>query len=534
MTKPVSLKDKATARNIRTVQVTAAVLILLVIAAAGVWLLKSATPYGPGLRNDSVQYIFGARNLLAGNGYTRTSGGGELKPISTVPPMFSTAIAALSLSGLEAMRAARLLILILFALDIILLGYLIKRLTHSWGFALAGAALFAFSSVILDNFAWLMSETLFVFFWLVCFIIYDRYTHSPGKWWLVVLGVACGLAYLTRYIGVTMAVTFTLLLLLFEPGWRARLDSVICLLLPFGTCLAGWAIRNTILIGNPANRTLISHIVTAERIHFGVANFWKWLLPAGLENFLLAYPQSFQIAFYVFIIVLIVGLITALVTSLRRRAEDASQRKLPSGLLALGLFGVVYLGMTLFSMSFIDASTVLDHRLLIPIYLSLWILSMAGFTWLFARPGVVWKIISVLVILISLVTGIIDARAQAAVLSRDGLGFDSYGTKMSPTIQYIQRMEPITIYTNKAYMVYIVTGRLAYMVTGSLDPVTRLPRDGNAQEYASMRAAVMAEEAVFIYFKDEGYLTDPWFMMLTEGLSPIEEYSDGVIFKGVD
>lgn len=63
-------------------------ILLILVGMLAAWTLKIATPYGLGLRNDSVQYIFGARNLLAGNGYMRTSGGGELKPITTVPPLF--------------------------------------------------------------------------------------------------------------------------------------------------------------------------------------------------------------------------------------------------------------------------------------------------------------------------------------------------------------------------------------------------------------------------------------------------------------
>jgi hypothetical protein len=203
-------------------------------------------------------------------------------------------------------------------------------------------------------------------------------------------------------------------------------------------------------------------------------------------------------------------------------------------LLVIGVYGFIYVGMTLFSMSFIDASTVLDTRLMLPVYLVGWILVMAGFAWLYSKKHIAWKIATVFVLLVCLAMTFNDGKARVVELSRDGLGFDSIGTKMSPTISYIEQMQPIIIYTNKAYMVYIVTGRLAYMVTGPVDPVTLLPRAEDAAEYEKMRASVMAEDAVLIYFKDEGYATDPWFLMLTRGLSPIEEYSDGIIFKGVD
>ena len=507
-------------------------ILLVVIGGLAAWMLKTATPYGLGLRNDSAQYIFGARNLLAGNGYMRTSGGGELKPITTVPPAFSTAIAAVSLSGLEAMRSARFLIIALLGLDVILLGYLVYRLTRSVGLALAAGALFGCSVVILDNFAWMMSEPLFVFIWLACFILFDRYVKSRRKLWLVVLGFLCGVAYLTRYIGITLPVTFGLVLVIFEPGLKPKLISVSCLVLPFLPFVAGWAIRNTLLIGNPANRTFLSHIVTPEKIQYGIDNFWDWLLPNSLADILAKNQYSIHILFYILFGLFLAGTCYAIVRMFRQRATQTRTAAISLGLLAVALYGLVYPIMTLFSMSFVDASTILDHRLLIPFYLVVLILFMAGLAWLFARQAVIWKVVTVLVILTSVgVTGW-EGWQEVKTLEQNGLGFNSLGVKESPTIRYIEQMPPGILYTNKAYMVYIITDRLAYMLTGPTDPVTTLEREHSGAEMAAMRQAVIEGTAYLVYFKDEGYATEAWYLALTAGLRPIEEFSDGIIFKG--
>ena len=42
-------------------------LILLLISLLGVGIMLYSTPFGIGLVNDSVGYIDGARNILAGN-----------------------------------------------------------------------------------------------------------------------------------------------------------------------------------------------------------------------------------------------------------------------------------------------------------------------------------------------------------------------------------------------------------------------------------------------------------------------------------
>ncbi|GEM_PF-1115752 len=507
-------------------------ILLVLIGGMAAWMLKTATPYGLGLRNDSVQYIFGARNLSDGNGYMRTSGGGELKPITTVPPVFSTIIAMTSLSGMEAMRSARFLIIVLLALDVVLLGYLVYRLTRSTGLALAAGALFGFSAVILDNFVWLMSEPLFVFFWLACFILFDVYVAKARTGWLALLGVFCGLAYLTRYIGITLPVTFALLLVIFEPGWKRKFISLAYLIVPFLPFAAGWAIRNTLLIGNPANRTLLSHIVTGEKIQFGIDNFWDWLLPNNLADFLAANQPTLQIIFYVLFGSFLVGTCFAIVKTTRLQAARGRTAGVSLGLLSVALYGLVYPAMTLFSMSFVDASTILDHRLLIPFYLTILILLMAALAWLYAHQSIIWKVVTFLVILASVgITGL-EGWQEMKTLGQSGQGFNSLGVRESPTIRYIEQMPAGVIYTNRAYMVYILTDRLAYMLTGPTDPVTTLEREGSGDEMAAMRQAVMSGTAYLVYFKDEGYLTDSWYLALTEGLRPIEEFSDGIIFKG--
>src|SRR5512133_3157661 len=78
---------------------------LIIILAAGVGALVYATPYGPGLINDSVVYIGGAENILAGHGYSRTSGGGEIKPLTVNVPLYSYTLAAAARTGLDFIKA---------------------------------------------------------------------------------------------------------------------------------------------------------------------------------------------------------------------------------------------------------------------------------------------------------------------------------------------------------------------------------------------------------------------------------------------
>ena len=272
--------------------------------------------------------------------------------------------------------------------------------------------------------------------------------------------------------------------------------------------------------------------MTPEKIRFGIENFWDWLLPNNLADFLARNQAGLQILFYILFGLFVAGTSYAIVRAARQTAKKTQAAGVSLGLLAVALYGLVYPIMTLFSMSFVDASTILDHRLLIPFYLAVMILLMAGLAWLFARQSAIWKVVTILVILACVgVTGL-EGWQEVKSLGQNGQGFNSLGVRESPTIRYIEQMPPGVIYTNRAYLVYILTDRLAYMLTGPTDPVTTLEREGSGDEMAAMRQAVAAGTAYLVYFKDEGYATDPWYLALMEGLRPIEEFSDGIIFKG--
>jgi hypothetical protein len=94
--------------------------LLLLIAAVGVGLILYETRIGPGINGDSVHYIMGAENLLLGNGFSRWSGGGEIRPITGFPPFYSTVLACMGFIGLDLFQVARILNALLFGANIFL------------------------------------------------------------------------------------------------------------------------------------------------------------------------------------------------------------------------------------------------------------------------------------------------------------------------------------------------------------------------------------------------------------------------------
>jgi hypothetical protein len=189
-------------------------LMLLMLAIAGAVSLARSTPYGLGLVNDSAAYLGGAMNLKQGDGYTRISGGGEIKPITHFPPLYSILIAGISMTGIDIFQAVRILNIALFALSVILIGISVYIISASAPFAIFGASLLAFSDLHLEIYAVALSESLFLVLMLAAYLLLARNINSDRWIWLILAGLMLGLAYLTRYAAVSLWITAILALIL--------------------------------------------------------------------------------------------------------------------------------------------------------------------------------------------------------------------------------------------------------------------------------------------------------------------------------
>ena len=138
--------------------------MLLLLAVGGVALVLYHSRYGLGTTGDSVHYLMGAQNILSGEGFGRTTASGEVRPITMLPPFYSTAMASTGLLGLEIPDGARVLNALLFGANIFLVGLLVYRHTKSVWASLTGAAVILTFRDVIQYHAWQMPEALFIFF----------------------------------------------------------------------------------------------------------------------------------------------------------------------------------------------------------------------------------------------------------------------------------------------------------------------------------------------------------------------------------
>jgi hypothetical protein len=492
-----------------------AVLGFMAFGAIGV--LLYSTPQGLGLSDDSIAYIAGARSILAGNGY-REAWLASNQPVTHFPPGFSAMLAMIGLSGVDPLRGARFLNSILFGVNSFLMGILGWRMTRSQAAGVALALLFAVNASVFNVHAVAMSEPLYLLFSLTSFIAFSEFFKSEKNIWLVVTACLAAFAYLTRYAGLALLLTFMVTLVLLQEPWKKRLTNVMIFLgsaLPF---MLGWGIRNILVADNATNRMLVFHPITAENIDIGLHNFSEFLIPVETwRRTLIKIPDLFFILLFLIAGVLLVWL---LYKGLRKFFRPATPR--PEVMtFTHGLYVYGYLLSIIATMLLFDASTKFKLRILVPAYVSLLVLLVALGYWLWEKRSVVGRGFVMVIAILILSLSVYDTAGLVAKLHKGGQGYASFQWYDSQAMRFLSALpKNVRIYTNQPGPVYLYAKRPSYVLPDHIDPVTDLPRAGYEQGVKSLQKDVLSGNAVLALFKfgSESEDVQSMYIQLSNGL----------------
>ena len=479
--------------------------MLAIGAMAG---LNIATPVGAGLANDSVAYIAGARSILQGTGYSDLWLDSPLEPITHYPPLLSLSLSALGLTGVDPLRGARILNILLFGANTGLLGLLGWRLTRSRAAGLWLAALFMLNASMLRLHVFALSEPLFLCLSLLALLAFDLSFASslpkPKKIWLALAGLCAGLAALTRYSALALLPAFAIVLFLYSetpaarlPTWRTRLTAMGLFLSGCIPPIAAWILRNKLVAGNATNRTFQYHPITSENIQPGFYNISQFLMPFEPWRQTLAKSGLLEGLLACFGLGLLFWLIYH---SWKMLSQPARER--PAVIIfTTALYIFAYLGAVLFSMSFFDASTKFQVRILAPVYVSTLMLLVGFAAWLWQGKNKAARAAVICLVTASLaLSAYADARALAE-FSSSGQGYASWKWHDSLVMDSLRKLPPKTaIYTNTPPAVYLVTGRTSRVLPSPIDPVDNQLRGDYQQAVELMRADLLTGKAVLALF----------------------------------
>jgi hypothetical protein len=511
-------------------------LVLVSISLIGMLALWRSTPYGMGLVNDSATYIEGATSLMAGKGYVRISGGGEVKPITHFPPMFSLFLAGLEIAGMDLLQGARVLITILFGVDILLVGLSVYKICRSIPFAVLGAFLLAVSDLHLGVYSFALSEPLFITLMLAAFLSLSQSFDRPHWGWSALTGLLLSLAYLTRYAGASLFITALLVMIYMRPKQFLKRAGILMAgaLLPILT----WMLLGQFTGGSGSlgNRQLLWHPLSLDILFEALKNLLTWIAPNDLLSAASLWGRSLSLIS----IFLLPAMAAWLGWTIWQRKKAAKQKQEPGGDLALAFTQVlhilVYLGFLVISLTIFDASTPLNDRILSVIYIPEIILFSSAMAYLWNRLKgrlAVLRWVLVVFCLLLMVFSVKDGSAAVHQLGREGQGFAHRGISDSPAIQAIRSMPPIVIYSNKPGAIFLLTGKAAYVTSTPMDPVTGQARPNFNDDLVQMQQRVRDGEAILVLFglrnsqdPDEIILFDT----LSDDLRILADYGDILIF----
>lgn len=503
---------------------------LFIILSTGVGALVYSTPYGPGLINDSVVYIGGAENILAGHGYSRTSGGGEIKPLTVNVPLYSYTLAAVAKTGVDMITAGWLISLTCFVLNGLLAAWLSLRMTRSKFWAVMAAFLVVTSESVLRAHTFALSEPEFITLMLASLLLITYGIDRKNWYYAAGAGVLVSLAYMTRYIGLSLLATGIAAFFVFPKTWKERLVGI-GWFLPF-SLLGGilWFARNLAVSGNAANRSLLYHPLTTDKLREGVQTLMTFLFPERFNLY-----DKFPVLFNGLAVLVIFALVV-LVYLFWRSAGKSTQADEAVGhqfAFIVAIQAVFYFVVLLLSLTFFDASTALENRQLVPVFICFILIVIYLLYRLEHRGG--WKSwVSLALTAIILFTGAYDGRRAVIDLHADGQGYASAYYRNSQTIEALKRMPPVTIWTNRVPAVNLLADRPAYALLAPIDPLTRQKRPNYDSSLRSIRQSVLDGNTILVVFEARQVLNDPvegqWLKDLTKDIPPVFESDDGMIF----
>lgn len=463
------------------------------------------TRFGPGMSGDSTSYLMGAENLLDGRGFSRYSGGYEIRPISGFPPFYSFVLASLGSLGLELQQAGRFLNAGLFALVMFLSAHLVFKYSRNGAGGLFAAALVMIAESMLVWYLWIMSEGLYIALLLLALSGLTVYFDGKGgRSLLGLIGLCMGAAALTRYVGLAAIVAAGVALIVLNRNRSERRDKVVdvgVFAAASGLPVILWLVRNAAVAGTATNREFALHAVDPELIRWYLAEVSSWFVPHQVPL-----PTAIRAALAIILVATLLGIFFWKQGKASGvgfgwswiRLGDRSAAALPwiAGLMVLGQLGALVANSL-----FLDAATTQPAvpRYLTPVFVLAVIFSVAvvgDFVkhrsklggWISATYG------------ITLLGFYIVASGSIIQDPIPYLGYTGYRMRWEGVVQALEQIEPEQpIVSNNPELVYVLADRPAYVRPIRFDHYQDQFRDDFEQQLQATKERLL-EGGVYVVF----------------------------------
>ncbi len=468
-------------------------LIAIALLAGG--LVAYATREGLGLSIDSATYLETARHLQTGRGFTVAGVPGHDAPVTHFPPLYPATLAAMGHFGIDLLVAGRALNVAMMAGSILLAGVILHwQMRLSRRAALLGAAILAVAVDLLQAHAMAWSEAIFIFLVLASLALLGSFLDHHRRRSLIGCALAAAAALMVRYaaLGLVFACCMALFVAHDRPRMQRLRDMLIFLVI---SCfpLGGWIVRNMMVGGSAANRQLFVHIPTGEAFEVGAGALATWLWPTS---------QNWQMWTGLGVVLLFLGV----ANGSARNSWKEGRRDHPIDAVLL-CFAVAYLTFVLISITFFDAHTPLDSRILAPLHVAIgmWVFAELARSSLPEYTGVwrrVWKGSMITVGAAMVASQALRAGIWAHQAPDDAIGYATRDWRDSDLLHYLERLPPdALVYTNGRAAVRLRTGREVRALPGTTDLGTLEPVADFDRKIRRLRNDLRQRNGYIFYFR---------------------------------
>lgn len=495
------------------------ILSLVLLSVFSAALLFFSLPWAIGVSSDSVSYLRAASRFSASPDLSHFP--------SHWPPMYPLLLATFNIFIGDILFSAKMFQVLCFSLNVFLFSQIIYNYSQHQTvikpvIALMGGLFFMINYPVFFLHQHALSEAIFLFFLLTGFLFFSFYFKTERAYFLIIAALAFGFSVVTRYAAIVFIPAASLFLLLnrcetffnLKERWKEALIFVLLSSLPIFT----WLISNSLLRGQSTNRTLIFNPATFKH----------------LEDLLNVYSNWLQVPYVNWLspplVLLLAGFLCwALVFS------DASStcKRIVGGLLICFL---AYITFIFISISFIDAYTPVDRRILLPAWLLLFLAIFLLLLEFWSKKALTVPLMVVLLMVMLVNIGQTKDQFQESV-SR-GIGFLQKGAAQSPLLQLVVQREKMagktkTIYTNAADYVFILTGEEVEKLPPTYLPVKKTDNPEFLTKMVGIVEQVDKSQAVIVYFNKfswrQYYLRGDQYQQLFS-LGSSYQFPDGYYF----
>lgn len=453
-----------------------------------------ATSRGIGLSPDSLQYLAASESVAAGDGLTTFGWDGTPTAMTHYPPGYPLLLGAATRVGWPAQRFARYSNIVLFALTIVLVAVITRRITPEppWAAPIAacGCAV-AFDLVVIHSMAW--SEPLYLTLTLGGILAVSAAIERHSIKLLVLAGAIAAAAAVVRFVGVANIGVSAIAVLFWWPApasKRIRVAGAVAVLatLPL---LAALALGSAASGAPVANRQLVWHPIGLADLRLGAAVAGKWVTPLS--------DATYFSAVWLAALAVLVGVVVILRTRQRTRVTEWSvQGRILTRVLLL--YAATYLAVLVLSMSLVDAQTLFEPRLVVPMLAVVIVLAVAWLARQTLSGGFV-RLAAAAILALLLGANMARLLPWLREAYRHGLALrrlDASGEALVDATRHLPASAHV--YSNDPYFVRVQAKRMTAGLPRERDPNSLLPNSRHTEQVQTICDSAATHPTFLVIF----------------------------------